>query len=261
MKNIIKTSVLLVIVVTAFMSCEKDSATEFINDTSNSDAINVGIAHNKSLNAVFSDLQKIKKTKSSLSESDYINYAIQSSKDYLLENEDVSVDVINEVYDFIGINNFSNKSLKSSDDIIDVNSLINEVDDETYKSLLTRVVVTLENDLGSYAALDNELVKIEQDAQNTEYYDEIVAINSVARNSYLYWEENYEEWITLFSTGTKSDKVDDRFWDIMEADVEGAIGGALAGASFAGVGALVGGLVGAPVGSSISGIFVAIRAK
>lgn len=260
LKSKLMVAVMLIFGITAFMSCEKESAKEVINDTSKRDAINVGIVHNKSLSVVFSDLQELKKTKSSLSESDYINYTIQSSKDYLLENEGISIDEVNEVYDFIGINSLSNKSLKSSDNIIDINSLLNEVEDETYKSLLTRVIVLLENDLGSYSALDNELIKIEQDAVNTEYYEEIIAINSVARNSYLYWEENYDEWIALFSNGTKSVKVDDRFWDIMEADVQGAVGGAAAGASFLGVGALVGVLVGAPVSSGISGIFTAIRA-
>jgi len=239
---------------TTFMSCEKETEPMENHDSLNSDALNVGLAHNKSLCLVFAELQNLQKTKSTLSESDYINFTIQSSKKYLVEEEGLSIDKINEIYSYMGIDNLSKKSLKSSDNIIDVNLLINSIEDEEYKSLLVRIVNILENDLGSYTALDNELNKIEQDAANSIYYNEILAINSVARNSYLYWEENCDEWFALFSNGEKSINIDNRFWDIMQADVEGAIGGAF-------FGGIVGSLVGAPVMSGIEGIFIAIKAK
>ncbi|RLD53574.1 MAG: hypothetical protein DRJ01_19200 [Bacteroidetes bacterium] len=234
---------------TTFMSCEKNEKT--INELSildNKEAIHIGEAHNKSLNALYNDFKNLKLNKSTLNENDYINYTIESSKNYLIKNEGLLKSEVEDIYNQIGISNYAYKSTKSDSDIIEISELINNVEDDIFKSLLQDIMKILETDLGSYEALDNALKEVKYKAVNTKYLAEITSITSVSRNSYLYWEENYDEWIALFSDGNKSVNIDSRFWDIMEADAQGAAGGAICGG------------LGAPVASGISGIFIAIRA-
>jgi len=81
----------------------------------------------------------------------------------------------------------------------------------------------------------------------------IIAAVEIGSNSLIYWNENIDEWVAVFSNENKSLKRWFNWKKLGEADVSGAVTGAISGAG-AGVSALAGGL-GASAGQAAKQIF------
>ncbi len=248
MKSFIK---IILLILTTFSvslsSCTKEEYTpdneqlNFKEVTSITSTI-VGSAHNASLANTYTALEQL----SASATSSNINCAIVNSRLFLIEQYNIQPNFIDSIYN----------ALQVGTTTLNIDLLINTIDDQEYKSLILRILDIKNDGICSYEIFDEKLSKIEDDASKTNYSNEIGAVCSVARNSYIYWHENLNDWRLLLANSTKSAyaDVDPRFWDILFEDAKGAVGGAF-------FGGIVGSLVGAPVMSAIEGIKIAIQAK
>lgn len=230
--------------IAAFMGCSKNDETGKSIQQDLPSAQDVGKVHNASLDFVLIQLKQ-DNFKSNANEQALKDSVISYTKSYLISNEGVTESEITEINEMIGI----------ASDTLDISQLLSSVTDDNYRNMLTDIIDIFNSETPlSYSELDNVLNLIELDAVASSYYNEILAITSVARYSYIYWEQEMDNWVFLFNGNNKSVNVDPRFWDILGADAQGAVGGAIGGG-------LVGALIGAPFASGIQGIVVALQAK
>ncbi len=229
-------------------SCKKEEHTPDNEQLNFKEGINisstiVGSAHNASLANTFTALEQLP---ASATTSSNINCAIANCRLFLIEQYNIQPSFVDSIYN----------ALQIGTNTLNIDSLINAIGDQEYKSLILRILDIKNDGICTYEIFDEKLCKIENDASETNYSNEIGAVCCVARNSYIYWHENFNDWRLLLANSTKSTyaDVDPRFWDILFEDAKGAVGGAF-------FGGIVGSLVGAPVMSAIEGIKIAVQAK
>ena len=141
-----------------------------------------------------------------------------------------------------------------------IDNITNNIEDPNYRIALYSIFNIFQTESLTYHELDAALTTIEQNYINSSFNNQIAIINDVFRQSYIYWNENFENWSNLLSepenTGLCYGWV--QFKKVIKGDVSGAITGGISGASFAGVGAVAGALIGAPIGSACAGIDLAL---
>ncbi len=78
------------------------------------------------------------------------------------------------------------------------------------------------------------------------------ALASVAIKSHEYWDENFDDWYSLFNGNKVSNEVKAA---VVDADIDGALQGAITGlVTGGGIGALLGACLGAPLASAWTGL-------
>lgn len=241
-KGILTIVVFTILGISIIIGCSKNNSIYRNNQQDFPSASNVGEVHNASLDYVLTQFKKAN-LKSSSNEEALIDSVISYTKSYLITNEGIASSEIDEIIDLIGI--------KSGE--LDISQLLSSMTDNDFKNMLTDIIDIFDSEIPlSYSELDNALNLIEISATMSNYYSEILAIASVARYSYIYWEQELDNWIFLFNSNKKSINVDPRFWDIIGADAQGAVGGAICGG-------IAGALIGAPFASGIEGIVVVLK--
>ncbi|MBN1639262.1 MAG: hypothetical protein JW866_09855 [Ignavibacteriales bacterium] len=267
LNNFIVVIVVVFIAFAYFTSCE-DKISE--PDKNISSFVNpyayVGEVHNEGLDYILNDLNEEAKTKKNKLNkigskqefnSELIKFVNNSQTKFLTSKgyqpEEISSILGSDIF------NYCKKMGKVNDD-----SLITLYSEKQiyYLNIVNEIIET-ENDLEN---LKIKLNKLEEQVFN-ELGDEeampILIATSVALNSSIYWEENYQIWEnTMLEIATDGNlgKVSNlgkiskicALKDVIGMDVAGAVAGAMAGG---GKGALIGGLAGS-AGQAIYEIFL-----
>jgi len=177
---------------------------------------------------------------------------------------------LNELYNDVFLNEFSNLSGFSSTEISDFMEVQMGLTQEnigawdgyninigdTSRSALFEDIIEIVSGLPVPTAYLSQMQLLV-----TEYSDQIPAeelqtIVEISNSSYLYWFTNFNNWITAASPtsyGCQKDKV-------VGGDIRGAIGGFLASA-WSGLGAIGGAVTGAMVGTLVGAVEAAFACK
>ena len=227
------------------------------------DAETIGLIHNEVLNYIYikfrEDNEIREKSYEELAELVKI-YTFEYIQDNNILSE-LNSDEISIFLSSVDIDEYKNE--------LTLENFTAEITDEGYRDVITKMYHHFEMEsFSNIAELSSYLNDILDNAVNEDFYEDLSVVASVCRNSYIYWDANYQNWIDLFDENTEDPENPEEpsicygwveVYKLLKGDFKGAVSGASAGLAFAGVGAAAGALIGAPVGSGLAGIDIALE--